>query len=112
VLGNLVVNALKYGTPAEPVRVCVGGDETDLRFDVSNTGIIDPATFQHMFDPLRQDAEHANKQGREDSLGLGLFISREIARAHGGEIYARCDEINTIFTVRVPRRSHQEHFLR
>jgi signal transduction histidine kinase len=111
-LSNLVVNALKYGAPAAPVRVFLRGDDTDLSFDVSNTGTIDPATFEHMFDPLRQGAEHANKQGREDSLGLGLFISREIARAHGGEISARCDETNTVFTVRVPRRSQREHFLR
>lgn len=39
----------------------------------------------------------------QDGLGLGLYIAREIARAHGGEIHVHFDERETIFTVCLPR---------
>jgi signal transduction histidine kinase len=39
----------------------------------------------------------------DGSLGLGLYIAREIAKAHGGEIEARSDETETVFAVRLPR---------
>jgi signal transduction histidine kinase len=37
-------------------------------------------------------------------MGLGLFIVREIAKAHGGDVDARCDPQETTFTVRLPRK--------
>ena len=40
-----------------------------------------------------------------DSLGLGLYIVREVARAHGGEIDVRSDKGETVFAVRLPRRN-------
>jgi signal transduction histidine kinase len=36
-------------------------------------------------------------------MGLGLYIAREIATAHGGDIAAKSDENETVFTVRLPR---------
>jgi signal transduction histidine kinase len=41
--------------------------------------------------------------GEHGSLGLGLYIAREIARAHGGEIQARSDNTETVFAVYLPR---------
>jgi light-regulated signal transduction histidine kinase (bacteriophytochrome) len=38
-------------------------------------------------------------------LGLGLYIVREVARAHGGEIDVRSDNRETVFAVRLPRRN-------
>jgi signal transduction histidine kinase len=40
----------------------------------------------------------------DGSLGLGLYIAREIAIAHGGQIEARSDNTETVFAVRLPRR--------
>lgn len=37
-------------------------------------------------------------------LGLGLYIAREIAKAHRGGIGARSEQDETVFTVRLPRR--------
>jgi signal transduction histidine kinase len=37
-------------------------------------------------------------------LGLGLFIGREIAKAHGGDIEVVSDDRETVFTVHLPRR--------
>jgi len=104
-LGNLVVNAIKYGAPDTPVRVVVAGQEADLRFEVRNSGpAIQRSTLDQMFDPLKRDPRRAGRYDEESSLGLGLYIAREIATAHGGKIEARSDKTETVFTVRLPRR--------
>jgi signal transduction histidine kinase len=56
-----------------------------------------------MFDPLQRGPDAGAAQG--GSLGLGLYISREIAIAHGGTIEVRSDERETVFTVRLPRQA-------
>jgi len=43
-------------------------------------------------------------QDEHGSLGLGLYIAREIAKAHGGEIEARSDNTETVFAVSLCRR--------
>jgi signal transduction histidine kinase len=44
----------------------------------------------------------------DGGLGLGLFICRQIATAHGGDVSVRSDETATVFTVRFPRRESTE----
>jgi hypothetical protein len=55
----------------------------------------------------RQDNEWTcpieSSPDREGSLGLGLYIAREIVKAHGGEISARREATETVFAVRLPR---------
>jgi signal transduction histidine kinase len=103
-LGNLVMNAIKYGAPDAPVRVVVTGEEAGLRFEVRNAGpAIDRSTLGQIFDPLKRGPEHENRHNADGSLGLGLYIAREIAKAHGGEIEARSEETETVFAVRLPR---------
>jgi signal transduction histidine kinase len=104
VLGNLVVNAIRYGAHDTPVRVVMTGDETEIRFEVKNAGAaIEPSLLQRMFDPLQRGPDAGAAQG--GSLGLGLYISREIAIAHGGTIDVRSDERETVFTVCLPRQA-------
>ena len=102
-LGNLVLNAIKYGAEAGSVRVTVTDEGSDIRLDVKNSGTaIEPSTLERIFDPLQRGQQHAG--GNVDSsLGLGLYIAREIAKAHGGEIKVRSDETETVFSVRLPR---------
>jgi signal transduction histidine kinase len=105
VLRNLVSNAIAYGAKDEPVRVHVHGDATGVRIDVSNRGTaIDPSVAEGLFDPLRRGdpvSTDANKQG----LGLGLYIVREISRAHGGEVDVCSNSTETVFSVRLPRKT-------
>ena len=102
-LGNLVENAVKYGAPDSPVRVLVFDEVDAVRFDVKNRGpAIEPSALYRMFEPLTRGPEH--QHDADGGLGLGLYISREIAKAHGGDIEARSDETETVFTVRLPRR--------
>ena len=103
-LGNLVLNALKYGAQDTPVRVMVTCDVTHVRIDVSNRGpAIERATLARIFDPLMRGDEQQSKDDRARNLGLGLYIASEIAKAHNGAIEARSDETETSFSVSLPR---------
>jgi signal transduction histidine kinase len=103
-LGNLVVNALKYGAQDTPVRVIIAGEEAGVRFDVRNTGpAMEQSTLEQLFEPRNRGSQPENRYTSEGSLGLGLHIAREIAKAHGGEIEARSEETEIVFAVRLPR---------
>ena len=109
VLGNLVSNAIKYGSTDTPVRVSLIGTSNEVLFSVRNSGgQIEPAVLEQMFDPLRRGAEQQDGADQEGSLGLGLYISKEIAVAHGGDIAARSDGVETVFTVRLPRTHRRD----
>jgi len=101
VLDNLVTNAVSYGAPGAPVKVAVSGEAADVRLDVTNTGpVIDAALLERIFEPLQRGAQR-RKTG---NFGLGLYVVREITRAHGGTVSGRSDASGTTFTVRLPRR--------
>jgi signal transduction histidine kinase len=98
-LRNLVSNALLYGTPSEPVRVMLrGDDDTAVHLVVVNSGrIIEFEAGVEMFDALKRGTD----QG--DGLGLGLFIVSAITEAPGGDVSYRSDDGTTTFEVRLPR---------
>ena len=108
-LANLVLNAIKYGLPEAPVRVVVTGGEADVQIEVRNSGTpIERPTLDQIFEPLKRGPDHEQGDDADGSLGLGLYIAREIAKAHGGQIEARSDETETAFAVRLPRQ-RQSH---
>ena len=88
ILVNLVGNALKF-TEVGSVRVVTSLVNADtalrLRFDVIDTGIgLTPEQIAGLFQPFAQvDVSHARKYG---GTGLGLTISRRLARMLGGDI--------------------------
>ncbi|KXU87833.1 histidine kinase [Paraburkholderia monticola] len=103
-LGNLVLNALKYGAQDKPVRVTVTGEATNVRIDVSNRGAaIGSATLARIFDPLMRGPDRQGEDERIGNLGLGLYIASEIAKAHHGAIETRSDDTETTFSVSLPR---------
>jgi signal transduction histidine kinase len=103
-LGNLVLNAVKYGAQDTPVRVVVTGDVTHVRIEVKNRGAaIEHATLARIFDPLTRGPDHQGEGDGPGGLGLGLYIASEIAKAHRGAIEARSDETETAFSVSLPR---------
>lgn len=102
-LRNLVSNAIKYGAPDTSVRVALRGEEADIRLEVTNSGPpIDPSALSEIFDPLKRGLARGDRDDRS-SLGLGLFIVREIARAHGGDVEVQSDGGETTFAMRLPR---------
>jgi signal transduction histidine kinase len=103
-LGNLVLNAFRYGASDRPVRVVLRGMAAEVCFEVKNSGpIIEPCTLDRIFDPLNRGVENEHNYAAESHLGLGLYIAREIAEAHGGTLQARSDVTETVFSVRLPR---------
>lgn len=104
-LRNLVTNAIRYGAPDGPVKVSVAAEATDVRFEVMNRGpTIDRGALEHIFDPLKRGPVAERGQDTDGSVGLGLYIVREVARAHGGEVDVRSGSGETVFAVRLPRR--------
>jgi signal transduction histidine kinase len=95
---NLLVNALKYGDPAQPVRISASlGD--DFRLAVSNKGpAIPPDKINGLFAPFVRGDVRSDQSG----LGLGLYIVSEIARGHGGTIQVRSDDDETAFVFVMP----------
>jgi signal transduction histidine kinase len=102
---NLVLNAIKHGSQDSPVKVSLTGGADEVLLEVSNQGpAIDGSTLQQIFDPLTRGRRYDNAPARDGSLGLGLYIARQIVLSHGGSIEVRSDQTETTFTVRLPRR--------
>ena len=100
---NLVTNAAKYGQRAAPIDVALTGDARSVRIAVSNAGQpLSSDALHALFDPLRRGSLPAHK-GEHASLGLGLFLVREIAIAHGGDVAAHVGEGVTTFVIHLPR---------
>ena len=104
-LSNLLENAISYGDRSRPISVVADGTRGDLVLQVHNHGApIPPEKLHRIFDPLERAGADAAGSGQPGSLGLGLFIVREIAHAHGGSVSVRSDaEQGTTLETRLPR---------
>ncbi len=106
VVSNLLGNAVHHGAGGGPVDVTVTAEGGDVRVAVRNGAPpIPPADLPTIFDPLvRGSSQRTEKQRRPGSIGLGLYIARQIAGAHGGDIVVTSSwATGTVFTVRLPR---------
>jgi signal transduction histidine kinase len=104
---NLLVNAVQHGDADQPVTLDLRGAGKTVRLVVSNRGKpIPPESLQVIFNPLVQigATEGDSDQRPSSSLGLGLYIAREIATGHGGtiEVTSTAEE-GTAFIVELPR---------
>jgi signal transduction histidine kinase len=82
VIVNLLTNALRYGGGGE-VEVSVHEIGCNVRIDVRDHGKgIAPDYIDRIFEPYERGA----KAGEPKGLGLGLYISRQLATSHGGEL--------------------------
>ena len=104
VFSNLIGNAIHYGSPDVPVTVTARAGDDVVIITVHNGGEpIADAVRAKLFDPFRRgdrDSRSANTAG----LGLGLYISRELVTAHGGDISFESTRADgTTFRVTLPR---------
>ena len=104
VLGNLVGNAIQHSPPHSAVRVRCAGEASTVLVEIHNEGSpIDPASLPDLFEPFRRGRQAGSGAG---SVGLGLYITRQLVLAHGGRIrVTSLDGDGTRFAVRLPRRS-------
>lgn len=101
-LGNLVANAIAYGATNGSVTVESRISDEEVILAVHNVGTpIPEELLKDLFEPMIRGS-HDNAGLR--SIGLGLFIAREIVRAHAGEIIvASSAEKGTTFTASFPK---------
>lgn len=101
-MANLVFNAAQYRTAGTRVSITVCGHDRAVEVSTENeTEPISSELLQTLFEPLRRQA-NAPSHGQRN-LGLGLFIVREIARAHGGDVNVSMAERRVAFTMVLPK---------
>ena len=84
-VANLVFNAAQHGTGGAAAAVSVMGHDHGVEVSIENESEPIPAeVLQNLFEPVRRYSTAAGESGHH--LGLGMFIVREIARAHGGDV--------------------------
>lgn len=106
VFSNLLNNAAQHGGKGDPITITAQGEKGAVIVQVTNSGPPIPAnSLQSIFEPLIQLSLAERPGGNPStSLGLGLFIAREITLAHGGTIdVTSSEELGTVFSVCIPR---------
>ncbi|WP_414159007.1 sensor histidine kinase [Pseudomonas sp. BNK-45] len=105
-LQNLIGNALQHGSNRRTVTVTLTGGVEQVLLTVHNYGVpIPPEALATLFDPLVRSADE-ELGSTSTSLGLGLFIVKEVVTAHQGSIEVSSNESDgTTFTVTLPRVS-------
>ncbi|KYH00511.1 MULTISPECIES: GAF domain-containing sensor histidine kinase [unclassified Bradyrhizobium] len=94
-VSNLLGNAISYGSNDQPITVAAKRTDAGFEISITNCGNPIPAeAMQHLFTAFHRGDVLPNQKG----LGLGLYISQEIARAHGGAIVAKSSPRETTFT--------------
>ena len=86
VLINLLTNAIKYSPEDAVIQMSVNREQNDILLQIHNTGSLIPLEQQeHIFEPFYRapNALSSSKQG----WGLGLAISKEIIKRHGGQMW-------------------------
>lgn len=98
IIGNLVANSVAYGDLLMPITVTSRLAGSGCEVAVHNHGAVIPETLLAvLFEPMTRGTD----QGSDvRSVGLGLYIVRELAKAHGGDVaVSSCEKNGTTFTV-------------
>jgi len=105
ILLNLLSNAVKYNRDGGTVRVALSAEESEWAIVIANTGPgIAPEHQVKLFERFFRVDNSADSPGH----GLGLSLSRELARAHGGDLaLGSSDESWTAFRLTLPRTTFE-----
>ena len=98
-LSNLVANAIHHGSHDGPVEVTAKVEQSQFTLTVKNPGQISAQALPRLFQPYARPVTDAPQAG----LGLGLYIVKQIADAHGGELsVSTTEQHGTVFTFSLP----------
>jgi signal transduction histidine kinase len=103
ILSNLILNAIKFTPRSGHVTITVRDADDLVEIVVRDTGVgVAPEFLRSMFDPFQQGIHSVS--GREQGLGIGLTIVRELVEACGGTIRAHSEGIGrgTTMLVQLP----------
>ncbi len=106
VIMNLLANAAQYRQAHTAVHAALSGNHDSVCVSVCNEGTpILPESLKTIFSAMVQLAVGEESAGRPStSMGLGLFVAREIALAHGGSIdVTSTAQGGTVFSVKLPK---------
>ena len=107
-ISNLLGNAIQHSPTIAPIELRLQGEESDVVLGVFNGGPpIPPGELTKIFDPLvRGSSSEHPKANRPGSIGLGLYIAREIVASHHGSVSVTSSQASgTLFTIRLPRNT-------
>jgi sigma-B regulation protein RsbU (phosphoserine phosphatase) len=101
IIGNLVANSVAYGDLQQPITITSRLMDDQAVVSVQNHGPVIPESLMAiLFEPMTRGTE---TDSNVRSVGLGLFIVREIAKAHGGDVSVSSSlEGGTVFSVYFP----------
>ena len=99
-IGNQVATAVAYGDTGLPGRVTSRTEGSITTLSVLNQGAAIPAELlDRLFEPLIRGR---HKSVKASNIGLGLFIVKQIAKAHAGDVsVVSSEEEGTCFSVRL-----------
>jgi signal transduction histidine kinase len=101
VVFNLLSNAVKYSAGRD-IRVRLRADGATAEVRVTDRGPGIPGDWlETIFEPRVRLIEPG--AGQPSGSGLGLYVARRLAEAHGGSLHAECDGPGATFVLRLPR---------
>jgi signal transduction histidine kinase len=87
ILLNLLTNAIKFTEPGGEIRVACSAQQGKVRISVTDTGVgIAADKLASVFEPFVQIDQRLTRP--HEGVGLGLAISRDLARGMGGDLAA------------------------
>jgi signal transduction histidine kinase len=101
IIENLCSNAIKYGSPIDPVIVVIEPGQNQISLLVHNKGHqLNPIDRNKLFEPFERGSsvEIAGKKG----WGIGLTIVKGITEAHEGEVSVDATDDGTTFKIKLP----------
>ena len=102
VIVNMIDNAIYYSKPNTAIKIRLGIENGELIFSVQDTGIGVPKSEQDQLFGKFFRATNARKR-RPDGTGVGLFLSKKVVLAHGGQIiFQSIEGDGSIFGFRIP----------
>ncbi len=108
VVDNLLSNASKFTNDGDKISISVyQSDDNEMVMTFSDTGVgIDPRDIDKLFQKFSQADNHMDSSKRKSgSVGLGLFLVKNIVELHGGTISVSSEPgKGTTFTIKLPLR--------
>lgn len=108
VIDNIMNNAIKYSPDGGTITVHLSETHNNILLSISDQGLgIPKKDLQKVFDRFyRVDKARARKQG---GTGLGLAITKEVIKAHGGNIWVESQEgRGSTFFITLPYEPYEE----